>query len=74
MGESIFETWTKLFTFTKDWKYRSITHLYFSNGGIDTINEGLFHNYLKIPGKDSDYHNRAKLLVTYIFNKGLFEL
>lgn len=63
IGENIFEVWTKLFTGNKDFKFRGIVDLYFSQGNFETINEGIFTNYIKLAYKDNDHENRNKLLV-----------
>ena len=63
IGENIFETWTKIFTVNKDFKYNKIVNLYFSQDSMNTINEGIYTNYIKIPNKENEYQNRDKLLV-----------
>lgn len=63
IGENIFETWSKLFTASKDVKFKQIRELYFSHGNFDMINDGIFMNYTKIFSKDSEVESRARLMV-----------
>ncbi len=63
IGENIFETWNKLFSASKEVKFKQIREVYFSQGNFDLINEGIFVNYNKIFNKDNEHENRAKLLV-----------
>ena len=66
IGENMFETWTKLFTFTKNSSFKFVSELYFSFGNADTINEGLYMNYIKIPNKENEHENRSKFLVKIV--------
>lgn len=71
IGESIFDIWNNLFTYTKNYRFRSIQDLYFSNGGMDMINEGIYHNYLKVPGMEDQHNLRADLIDYLSFEDNL---
>jgi DNA polymerase III delta prime subunit len=63
LNDGLFKIWLKLFTSSiEGFSYNDILDIYYSNSEISTINDGLFVNYLKIPNKDHDFKQRAKLL------------
>lgn len=64
LNDGLFKTWLKLFTANiEGFSYNTILDNYFQNDSeISIINDGIFINYLKVPNREQDFKQRAKLL------------